>query len=54
MSLKMRKVSKHKNDLPQLEIYSDHHEKQVIIDQKYDKVVILSTKGLIRTFPLPQ
>ncbi|MHA1944843.1 MAG: hypothetical protein ACXAC6_01175 [Candidatus Hodarchaeales archaeon] len=54
MSLKMRKVSKHKNDLPKLKLYSDHHEKQVIIDQEYDNVVIISAKGWIRTFFLPQ
>jgi hypothetical protein len=54
MSLKMRKVSKNKKDPPLLEIYSDYHENQVIIDQEYDNVVIISAKGQIRTFPLPQ
>ena len=51
---KVSEVSKRKNDLPQLKIPSDHHENLVIIDQEYDKVVIISTKRRIRAFPLPQ
>lgn len=50
----MEKVSKHKKDLPPFEIYSDHQENLVIIDQEYDNVVIISAKGQIRTFLLPR
>lgn len=51
---KIIRVSKHKNNLTQLEIYSDHPENLLIIDQEQYKVIIISTKGQIRTFPLPQ
>ncbi len=49
-----KKFSKYKNDLPPLKTYSDHHENQVIIDQEYDNVVIISAKGRIRTVSLPR
>jgi len=54
LSKEGEKFRKHKKDHPQLEIYSDHPENLLIIDQKYDNVVIISVKGRIRTFPLPQ
>ena len=53
MGFKIKEVSKHKNDLPQCEIYSDHPLNLLIMDQEYDNVIIISRKGRIQTLNLP-
>ena len=50
----MTELSKNRKDHPALEIYSTRPENLLIIDQEHESVIIISEKGRMKTFPLPQ